>query len=133
MPAIGRISQITYRSKLETEALITMIGLFRYKQDKGQYPDDLDELVESGYLKNLPMDYFSDKPLVYKKTDDDFILYSYGRNYVDNGGKPAYDDNGKYQMWSDEEADAIFWPVPEPKIIKAPPPREREFLFRPKR
>ncbi len=121
MPALGRVSEIAYRSKLEAEALVTMIGLFRYKQDKGEYPQDLDELIVTGYLKNLPMDYFSDKPLAYRKTEDDFLLYSFGHNYVDDGGKPAYDNEGKYRMWSDKDADAVFWPEPEPKTIPEQP------------
>jgi hypothetical protein len=117
MPAVGRVNQIAYRDKLEVEALITLTALFRYQQDKGQYPKNLDELVTTGYLKNLPMDCFSDKPLVYKKTDNDFLLYSFGPNFTDDSGKPAYDDDGKYQMWSDKNGDAIFWPIPKPKII----------------
>ena len=120
MPATGRVNQIAYRDKLEVEALITIAGLLRYRQDKGQYPKNLNELVTTGYLKNLPMDCFSDKPLVYKKTDDDFLLYSYGPDCTDNGGKPGYNNDGQYQMWWGKNADAIFWPEPEPKIIPKP-------------
>ena len=128
LPALGRISEMAYRSKLEVEATITMMGLFRYRQDTSQYPENLDELVIAGYIKKVPMDCFSDKPLVYKNTGDDFLLYSYGPNCIDDGGEPAYDDDdGKYQMWSDEDADAIFWPVPEPKIITAPPRKFPDF------
>ena len=129
MPALGRVNQISYRYKLHAEALITITGLFRYKQDKGHYPENLDELVTAGYLKNLPMDYFSDKPLVYKKTDDDFILYSYGPNCIDNDGKPDYDRKGKYRLWSEENADAIFWPIPEPKEPKIIPPYSPEMVI----
>jgi hypothetical protein len=121
MPALGRVNEIAYRNKLETESLVTILGLFRYKQDKGQYPENLDELVTAGYLKNLPMDCFSDKPLFYKKTGDDFLLYSYGPNFIDDGGKPGYDKKGKYKVWSEENADAIFWPEPEPKTIPDEP------------
>ncbi|MBN2182754.1 MAG: hypothetical protein JW715_12655 [Sedimentisphaerales bacterium] len=120
MPAAGKVNQIAYRSKLQAEALMTITGLFRYRQDKGQYPEDLDELLRSGYIKKLPLDCFSNKPLVYKKTEDDFILYSFGPDCTDNGGKPGYDNKGRYTMWSDEDADAIFWPEPEPKVIAAP-------------
>jgi hypothetical protein len=129
MPATGRITEIAYRYKLQAEALITVTALYRYRQDTGQYPDDLDELVRNGYLKKLPMDYFSDKPLVYKKTDDNFLLYSYGPDCTDNDGTPAYYDDGRYQMWSNKDADAIFWPVPEPKIITAPPPYSPEMVM----
>jgi len=121
MPAAGKVNQIAYRYKLYTDALITVTALLRYQQDKGQYPQDLDKLVTAGYLKNLPMDCFSDKPLVYKKTGDDFLLYSYGPDCIDDGGKPAYNREGKYQMWPNEDGDAIFWPEPEPKIIPEEP------------
>jgi hypothetical protein len=121
MPALGRVAEIAHRCKLKAEALITMTGLFRYRQEKGQYPDDLNELVAAGYLKNLPMDCFSNKPLVYKKIDDDFLLYSYGSNCIDDNGKPDYDSKGKYRMWSNEDADAIFWPEPEPITVPDEP------------
>ena len=113
MPALGRVNQIAHRSKTQIEASLTLIGLIRYRQDKGQYPADLSELVTAGYLRQLPMDCFSDKPLVYKKTDSDFLLYSFGLNFTDDGGKPAYYEDGRYQIWSDNNADAIFWPVLE--------------------
>ena len=121
MLASGRINQIAYRYKLHTEALITVTALFRYRQDKNLYPKNLEELVTADYMKKLPMDCFSNKPLVYKKADDNFLLYSYGPDCKDDGGKPAYNDKGRYQMWSEENADAIFWPEPEPKSIPEEP------------
>jgi hypothetical protein len=120
MPALGRVNQLAYRDKLEAQALITITGLLRYRQDTGQYPENLSELVTAGYLRELPMDCFSDKPLLYKKTDDDFLLYSFGPNFTDDSGKPAYDDDGRIQMWSDKNGDTVFWPVPKPKIIITP-------------
>ena len=33
------------------------------------------------------MDPYSDKPLVYKKTDNNFILYTPGPSLIDHGGK----------------------------------------------
>ncbi len=84
--------------------------MVRYKQDKGSYPESLDKLVTAGYLKEIPLDTFSDKPLVYKKTDDDFILYSVGPNFIDDGGQVYRDDKGIVRQWADE-GDAVFWPV----------------------
>lgn len=123
-PAFSKIYTITNRAHTEVEATLAIIALTRYKQDKGQYPENLDELVRSSYLKQSPIDYFSDKPLVYKKTDDDFLLYSYGPDCTDNGGRPGFDKKGKYRLWSYDKADAIFWPVPKSKIVKEPLPRE---------
>jgi len=127
-PAFSRIFTIANRAHTEVDATLAIIALTRYKQDKGQYPQDLNELITTGYLKHPPMDYFSDKPLVYKKTDDDFLLYSFGRNYADDGGQPGKGSKGRFQLWADE-ADAVFWPVPEPKVITAPAYEPPDFPY----
>jgi hypothetical protein len=56
------------------------------------------------------MDPYSDRPLIYKKTDEGFMLYSVGLNFTDDGGVPGTDKNGKPRMWGDN-GDQIFWPV----------------------
>ncbi len=109
-PAFGRIIEISHRSKMQIYATITIIAAHRYKNDKGSFPDDLNELVAAGYLNDIPIDSFSDRPLVYKKTDNDFILYSLGRNFADEGGVMGIDEDGKPEIWEDN-GDAVFWPV----------------------
>jgi len=111
IPSVGRLNEMAYRNKTGTEALITVIGLLRYKQDKGSYPSTLDDLTQAGYLKQLPMDPWSDKPLVYKRTDDGFMLYGIGKNFKDDGGTVAVVD-GRTRKWgTKEEGDRVFWPV----------------------
>ena len=87
----------------------------RYKNDKGLYPEKLQELITTGYLKELPMDSFSDKPLVYKKTDDNFILYSVGHNFKDDDGVSGKDSKGRAKPWRDN-GDTVFWPLPKSDI-----------------
>jgi len=105
IPAIDRFLQISHRSMAETNGLITTLALFRYKADKGSFPISLQELVSSNYIKELPMDPYSEGPLVYKRMDSDFILYSLGVNFEDDGGKPS--------KWGEGEqgGDQVFWPV----------------------
>lgn len=110
VPAFEKIFQISYRLKLEVEATLTIIATLRYKQEKGQCPQNLDELKQAGYIKEIPIDPFSNKPLVYKKTDDNFILYSVGLNFKDDGGQIARDEKGNVKLWADE-GDTVFWPV----------------------
>jgi len=110
MPATARISEIIYRGKMGHEATKTIIAILQWRQEKDQYPATLGDLVKTGFLEELPMDVFSDKPLVYKKTDDDFILYSVGPNFVDDGGEHGKDRNGNFRKWSDN-GDTLFWPV----------------------
>jgi len=110
MPATARVSEITYRGKMGHEATNTIVAILRWRLEKNQYPANLDELVKAGFLDELPMDAFSDKPLVYKKTDDDFILYSVGFNFTDEGGEYGKDRYGNVRKWSDN-GDTVFWPV----------------------
>jgi len=107
-PSMGRLNEIAYRQKAQVEALITVLAIIRFKQSTGNYPESLDNLVVTGYLKQLPMDPFSDKPLIYKRTEDNFTLYSVGLNFIDDGGELGKNDRGNP---TDSEGDAVFWPV----------------------
>ncbi len=105
---------IIYKNRAIYEATITILGLERYKMEKGDYPEVLEELLSEGYKKKLPMDPYSDKPMVYKKTGTDFTLYSVGRNFKDDGGSLAFYSPGYIAKWgesTDEGGDAVFWPV----------------------
>ncbi|MCJ7730116.1 MAG: hypothetical protein MUO27_09610, partial [Sedimentisphaerales bacterium] len=117
MPAIDRVSEIAYRGKASHQATITILALKRWRLEKNEYPANLDELIAAGYLKELPADPFSDKPLVYKKTDDDFTLYSVGSNFKDDGGESGKDSKGRARKWMDN-GDTVFWPLLELKQEK---------------
>jgi hypothetical protein len=109
IPAHERVGQIAWRMKSGREALLTVLAVMRYEKEKGGYPAGLDELVREDYLKKLPMDPYSDGPLVYRKTDGGFLLYSLGTNFTDDGGELGL-RGGKRRMWSDD-GDWVFWPV----------------------
>ena len=109
-PAIGRICEIAHRNKIDVEAALTVIAILRYKQDVGDYPENLDELIEAGLLKALSVDPYSDEPLVYKRTDSDFVLYGFGPNFKDDGGTVAVVDGRPRKWGTKEEGDWVFWP-----------------------
>ncbi|MBW2037743.1 MAG: hypothetical protein JRI41_09755 [Deltaproteobacteria bacterium] len=109
-PALAKVIEVSYRLSADVKSTMMIISILRYRHDKNNYPEDLDELIAANYLKKLPMDPFSDKPLVYKKTDDSFMLYSVGRNFKDDGGRLGKDRKGKVKLWADD-GDAVFWPV----------------------
>ena len=97
------------RSEAEQSAVITTIALLRFKSDKGDYPDNLNELIQSGYVKQLPQDPYKDGPLTYKKVGDDFTLYSLGPDFDDDGGQMT---SGIRSLgWWGNEGDTAFWPV----------------------
>ena len=111
---IDYIMEFNHETKCEHNATTAVVAIFRYKQEKGFLPDTLDELVDTGYLKSLPMDIFSGGSIVYRHGEDDFVLYSVGRDFDDDGGTSDYD-------WESKSGDWLFWPVPEPEKIEPLP------------
>jgi hypothetical protein len=75
-----------YKTRAQTEALIAVLATLRYKIDTGRFPESLESLVSAGYLQELPNDPYSDGPLTYKLTRDNFTLYSVGDDFTDDGG-----------------------------------------------
>ncbi len=104
-PKFARTSEIGHRLKTSLESSLAIIAILRFKGDKGSYPENFGQLISEGYLKELPIDPFSDKPLVYRQEDDTFILYSYGKDFDDDGGQ--------YSEWGQSRygGDQVFWPV----------------------
>jgi len=101
-PAFVKVAQIFARCGAETDALTTTLALLRYKSDKSQLPEKLDELILAGYLEALPTDPFNGGPFVYKRLGDDFMLYSFGIDCDDDGGTHN-------RSW--DKDDQVFWPV----------------------
>lgn len=87
------------------DALATTLGLMRYRYAKGEFPDTLEKLVSAGFITRLPMDPYSDESLIYRRTNDDFLLYSLAEDFDDDGGRHSDWGRGR------EGGDCIFWPV----------------------
>lgn len=103
--SFGRVLQIYFQGKIQAEALVATIAIFRYKADKGEYPNTLQELVSAEYLKELPRDPFSERSLVYKHFGSNFKLYSLGPDFDDDEGKKSF------QIGKTADGDYVFWPV----------------------
>ncbi len=102
---VGKVVEMSFRFKVQAEALETTISLLRYKADKGHFPVDLQLLVADGYLKKLPMDPYSGGALVYRREDDNFTLYSRGADFDDDAGVRSKWGKGV------QGGDQVFWPV----------------------
>ncbi len=62
------------------------LALRLYHHDHGAYPQSLDPLVPD-YLSQLPIDPHSGRPFIYRPDGGDFLLYSVGKDGIDNGGQ----------------------------------------------
>jgi|GEM_PF-6908565 len=67
-------------------ALQTVYAIRLFQDDHRRLPHSLAELTPD-YLHTVPLDPYSDSPLIYRPAEDDFELYSVGRDRTDNGGK----------------------------------------------
>jgi hypothetical protein len=121
LPSLTRAAELSYRNKAEYEATETVLALRRYRLDKGQYPDRLEDLL-GGYLERPPMDPYSAGPLVYRRTGDGFTLYSVAANYTDDGGTPISENGWEPSGGKGSGGDHVFWPVPvnKPEIEGLP-------------
>jgi len=93
-----------YRVMAQRDALIVTAAIMRYRLTQGNLPDELEQLVQAGYLDSLTIDPYSDAPFVYRKMGSDFLLYSLGRDFDDDGGIRSSSENYL-------EGDDVFWPV----------------------
>jgi hypothetical protein len=67
--------------------LQTDSALRLYQQDHGDsLPTSLADLVPK-YLPQIPIDSYSQSPLIYRATNEGFVLYSVGHDKTDDGGK----------------------------------------------
>ena len=87
-------AQIHARLRLLTVEL----ALRCFRQEHGKVPAKLDELVPA-YLKAVPQDPFSGKPLVYRTQGTNWLLYSVGPDGMDNGG--VHQGRGKSLLGTD--------------------------------
>src|SRR5206468_3641096 len=66
------------------------LGLQEFRSRHGRYPAVLGNLSPS-ILARVPNDPFSGRPLVYRRTGEQFLLYSLGPDMQDDGGTPLPD------------------------------------------
>jgi len=110
-----------HKTTAQTEALITVLAIFRFNNAKGYLPETLDDLVSTGYLKAVPSDPYSNGPLVYKRTEVNFKLYSIGEDFSDDDGaieinnkerqKPGF--KGTIIVPHVNSPDIVYWPFQE--------------------
>jgi hypothetical protein len=109
---ISNTGRNVWNLKADRIGLLTVLALLQYENDKERYPVKLEELVKGGYLRELPDDPYSEGILKYERRGEEFILYSVGADFVDDGGK-------QYPMgdWGEGEkgGDRVFWPLEEKK------------------
>ncbi len=85
-PSAKLKKQVVTQQVME-ELLSIAMALRSYKLANGAYPEELQALCPD-FLPVLPNDRFTEKPLIYRKTDEGCVVYSAGPDMNDDGGIP---------------------------------------------
>ena len=78
-----------------------MIALRRYKNEHGHWHQTL-ERIKPWVAEDVLIDPHNNGPFVYKLTNDGFILYSKGKNNIDEGGRKK-DGADDWPIWLPKE------------------------------
>jgi hypothetical protein len=122
---------LRYRLRNETQRALTTTAaaLAAWQADRGPdappYPERLDDLVPK-YLAAVPVDPFTDKPFIYERRGDGYLLASVGDNGAYDGGndQSGWIVGGEWQGQEqdvDSDASDIVVRMPIPKRPAAKP------------
>jgi hypothetical protein len=92
LPVLESFRHPDARAAANAELLKLAALLAAYRANHGSFPAQLSELIPD-YVAQLPLDFFSGEPPVYKPQANGYILYSVGVNGRDDGGL-GYEDRG---------------------------------------
>jgi hypothetical protein len=90
IPAVQKVATAGDRVGQIDTNLHLAFALAWHRADKGSYPKKLDDLAPK-YLKEIPLDVFSGRALIYRPSKNGYLLYSVGVNGIDEQGR-SYGD-----------------------------------------
>jgi len=84
--SLAKIESLQTVNLVDRDLALTSLALRQAKARDGVFPVSLADLRIPGF--SAPADRFSEKPLVYQRKGDGYVLYSVGYDLEDNGGIP---------------------------------------------
>lgn len=84
-PALARFAEGDLAALAKLRAARTALAIERYRTANGEPPAALDALVPA-YLEAVPADPFTGTPLLYKRLDTGYVVYSVGVDRRNDGG-----------------------------------------------
>jgi len=85
MPAVTGVFEAEAEATADNRIAAAAIAVERYRRRHGRLPKKLEDLVPD-LLPQVPKDPFDGQPLRYVVRDGEVVIYSIGRNRIDDGG-----------------------------------------------
>jgi len=111
MRSLGRPYELHCQVEASRRATHVLYALHEYRNQHGQWPAKLDELVDERLPANTLKDPFGDQPFIYKLHDQKPLLYSHGLDGDDDGGR-HHRRWGRGVTENADDGDYVFWPIP---------------------
>jgi hypothetical protein len=107
---LERIREIYLRQLANCRGSRILIALKRYRNKNGRWPETLDGIKDL-VPEQILIDPINGGSFVYKLTEEDFTLYSKGKNNIDEDGiyRSTFDPND-FKWPKTEEDDMLIWP-----------------------
>ncbi len=86
VPTERAVVNVRRRGEAHLRLVLAEAAVRRCRLETGPLPASLDALVPK-YLSAVPIDPYSERPLIYRRTEEGYLLYSVGGNGVDDGGQ----------------------------------------------
>jgi hypothetical protein len=90
--ALIPLSRLTAETLAIVRCTTAAIAVERYRLQKGTLPDSLDAIYPQ-YVKSIPLDPFTARPLLFIQDGDSYTIYSAGLNRMDDKGAVALKQN----------------------------------------
>jgi hypothetical protein len=74
------VANYAVRTQLRLECSVAAIGVERFRMKHERWPESLQEVVAERFLQKVPVDYFNDRPIGYRKPSDGVVVFSVGQN-----------------------------------------------------
>ncbi len=81
-----KLTSAEMSTNAELRALIVALACERYRLAHGTWPTSLKDL-QPDYLKEIPIDPYTGKEMIYRLLPDSVVIYSVGHDLTDNGGE----------------------------------------------
>ncbi len=85
LPALGSVSEACTRMKAFLRCQATTLAAERYRRSHGDWPATLNQLTPD-LIAAVPGDPYTGGPLIYRRLSDGVVIYTVGKDGVDNGG-----------------------------------------------